>query len=1558
MRRRQKIDHVVLVRVIQWCLLCGLINLGADAQAQRPGGRSGLTSGSSESGIVAGTERRPDYLPEVYAIVGADLVVAPGRTIENGTVVVRRGVIEAVGTTDEVEVPYDAETIEGEGLTVYAGFIDLYTNIGASDIVPRSSTGLGRPIELSEFAQASTPPDNRNGLTPEFRVAEALSLPDSTTTSRRNLGFTSLLAAPDGAIATGQSALVSLGGLGRRESILAEPIALHINLSNPRGRQYGLLLDAFGIHDDEYCAGHGHSPEQEALLQFIQEAMAEAGPPDSGGFPGALMGVIAHLRQAMIDAEYHHECLEYYAFKGGPRPPYDPALETLHDARTGSLPTWWEAESRDEIHRVLDLAKEFGTTATIVGGTEAHKVIDRLKATESSVVLRIDFDEEPEVPTETEYRKKKIEERDQPLRSLQHAKDEWDERIGLAEVLDRESIPFAFTTDGLSRTTDYLEKIRTMIDAGLSTDAALRALTIEAARLAGVEQKVGTIEPGKLGHLVVWSDRFESEGAKPRVVLIDGLKFEIDDTARPSRPGDETDEKPDATVVFRIAEDSESELSLENAELVETALGEIEGVGGTESEIVDGKLTVSIKFGDEVQDQPVLEAIKAGLNELRHELPDGVQEPIVALAEAGSPHRGRGNRGPSRPRTRSTESEESELAESEVADDDTPFSDVATELDEDRMPTLKTGGDVLIKNATILPVTSESIAKGSVLILDGKFAEIGTDIEAPEDVTVIDAEGMVALPGVIDTHSHMAISGGVNEGSLSIVPEVRIKDVVTGDDSTIYRAAAGGVTAARLLHGSANTIGGQDGVIKLKYGNAARDLIIADGPQGIKFALGENVTRKRSSNPERFPFTRPGVEAVLIRAFDEALAYKAKRRAYAEAIAAGETPPPFRRDLRLESIAAILDGEIKIHSHCYRADEILMLLRTAERYGIRVQSLQHVLEGYKIAAEIAEHGASNSTFSDWYAYKVEAYDAIPHNAALLTKAGANVCIKSDSGEEIRHLPMEAAKMVRYGGLSEREALALVTINPARELGLDHRLGSIEVGKDADLALYDAHPLDGFAQCQLTLVDGEVVFQRFNAEGSPLLRPREGEHTSMPIASEQLRNQTLAIDLNPTGKYALTNGTIHPVSAPTIEGGTVIIESGLLTAVGGIEISIPEGATTIDLGGLDVWPGMIDAGTDLGLNEIGSISATQDVSELASYQPELRAAVAINPDSMIIGANRLSGVLTSFIRPTGGTISGQGCLADLFGWTWAEMVQDDELALYVNLPPAPPANLDAILQRVPAEFAARFRERFSNREKRLEEMKDQFRKALDFGAVVDAAIAHGDHPPVDPRLAALVPYARGEKPVVLAANGRGEILTAIKIANELEINAIISGGADAWMIAVELANAKVPVLISGTHRTPGSNEPYDAPYANPARLLEAGVTFAISSSGDASEGRNLPFEAAMASAYGLPVDEAVKAVTLSPALILGVDDRYGSIEAGKRANLVIAAGHLLQPTTEVKYLFVGGRPIPPESRQTELYERYCQRLQEVHSGISPLGLDRPTSEITKTPGSVSGPASQE
>jgi imidazolonepropionase-like amidohydrolase len=386
---------------------------------------------------------------------------------------------------------------------------------------------------------------------------------------------------------------------------------------------------------------------------------------------------------------------------------------------------------------------------------------------------------------------------------------------------------------------------------------------------------------------------------------------------------------------------------------------------------------------------------------------------------------------------------------------------------------------ILIQNATLLTVSHGTIERGSILIKDGKIAEVGGSVKAPKDAQVIDAGGQFVMPGIIDCHSHIAVDGSVNEGSVSVSSIVNIADVLNPDDVDIYRDLAGGVTVANVLHGSANAIGGQTIVIKLRWGQPASKLPFEGALPGIKFALGENPKRSNfSRGTARYPATRMGVEETIRGAFTEARDYKASWDLYNKRTSAGEKNliPP-RRDLRLEPLVEVLEGKRYVHSHCYREDEILMLLRVAKEFGFKVRTFQHVLEGYKVADEIAASGAGASTFSDWWAYKVEANDAIPYNAALMTRRGVLVSVNSDDAEEATHLNQEAAKSIKFGGLSHDEALKLVTLNPAIQLGIDKRVGTIDTGKDADLVIYNHDPLSDYAVVQKTLIDGRVYFDR-------------------------------------------------------------------------------------------------------------------------------------------------------------------------------------------------------------------------------------------------------------------------------------------------------------------------------------------------------------------------------------------------------------------------------------------------------------------------------------------------
>jgi len=393
-------------------------------------------------------------------------------------------------------------------------------------------------------------------------------------------------------------------------------------------------------------------------------------------------------------------------------------------------------------------------------------------------------------------------------------------------------------------------------------------------------------------------------------------------------------------------------------------------------------------------------------------------------------------------------------------------------------------GPTLIKNATVLTVTKGKLENADILLMNGKIAQIGKNLSAPAGAQVIDATGKYVMPGIIDPHSHTMIDA-VNERSLSVTSMVRIHDVLNPTDVNIYRQLAGGVTSINVLHGSANTIGGQNAVVKLKWGRPVEDMIFKAAPPGIKFALGENVTRKNSQTaaqaqgiPLRYPATRMGQEEVLRDAFTRARDYKATWDDYNARVAKGEkglVPP--EHDLELDPLVEVLEGKRFVHAHSYRADEMLMLLNVAKEFGFTVKTLQHGLEGYKIASEIAQAGTGLSTFADEWSYKVEAYDAIPYNVAILMRHGVVATVNSDSDERARRLNIDAAKMMRYGGLTEDEALKTITYNGAVQLGVQDHVGSLEVGKDADVVIWSGDPLSVYSSAETTFIDGEIFFDK-------------------------------------------------------------------------------------------------------------------------------------------------------------------------------------------------------------------------------------------------------------------------------------------------------------------------------------------------------------------------------------------------------------------------------------------------------------------------------------------------
>jgi imidazolonepropionase-like amidohydrolase len=784
-----------------------------------------------------------------------------------------------------------------------------------------------------------------------------------------------------------------------------------------------------------------------------------------------------------------------------------------------------------------------------------------------------------------------------------------------------------------------------------------------------------------------------------------------------------------------------------------------------------------------------------------------------------------------------------------------PASDLEVEIEADRVPKTK-GGDLLVRNATLL-----GIGPGSLLIRGGKIAAVGKDVDAPDGVPVVEGAGLVVMPGVVDCHSHIACEGGLNESSQTITPEVRVADVLNARDVDVWRNLTGGVTTANVLHGSANAIGGQNAVIKLKYGE--RDLLFPGAPRGVKFALGENPKQSNfhGNRGKRFPNTRMGVEAAI-------------RRAFAEARDAKDGRP----DLRLQALREILEGKIVVHCHCYRADEILMMLEVAKEHGLKLATLQHVLEGYRVMPEIAALGAGASTFSDWWAYKIEAHEAIPHNAALMAKAGILTSINSDYPDLARHLPLECAKAMKYGGLSEADALALVTINPAKQLGIGDRVGSLEVGKDGDLAIFNGHPLSSYSRCVMTVVDGQV---RFDARGAV------SHATAAFRPSERLRRPPGTPPK--TGAFSIVGATIHPVSAPPYVGTLSVVDG---------RITPQEQKEVVDGKGLHVYPGLISALSSVGLTEIGSVAGTRDEAEIGGVQPDLRALAAVNPHSELIPVARSTGVTAVLAAPQGSVVHGQSALIRLDGRTPREMAVREAWALHVTYPAL--AGTDEGKEK-------------DEDAKKLKAFREPFEAAKRYVGR-----------PRDLGLEAMQPYLKGERPVVFHANDERQIRASVAFAGEFGLKAVIAGGAEAWKVAGLLAEKKVPVILSGAMGVPSErHDPYDAAYAAPAKLAKAGVLFAISAAQDEWHGntRNLPYHAAWASAYGLPREEALKAVTLYPARILGVEDRLGSLEPGKDADLIVTTGDPLEVLTDLVHVFIRGRAVPLETKHTRLYERF-------------------------------------
>jgi len=736
-------------------------------------------------------------------------------------------------------------------------------------------------------------------------------------------------------------------------------------------------------------------------------------------YPSSLMGSIALFRQMYLDAEW---------YKNNPTQETNISLEYWN--KNQDLPQIFDAGDKLNILRADKIGDEFGKQYIIRGNGDEYQRLDAVKATNAKLIIPVNYPDALDV--ENPYEATMVE-----LDKLKH----WELAPANAANLAKSGIEFAFTASGLKKTDDFLPNVRKAVEYGLDKKIALKALTLTPATLLNAQNLVGSWEKGKIANFIVTDKDLFEKDAKILQNWVQGKPYEIN-----------KDNPADIRADYKLVVGSQ-EFTLKITGSIDKPDYKIFGkdtlkangkVEGTQIQLSfpkekDGDLIRLSGWFKDFKMQGEGQAadgswIKwsaektADFAEKKEDKKDEKTNPAENLGKLMYPFRAYGNL---------------EIPKAET---------------------------VLLKNATVWTNETEGIVNETdVLVKDGKIAQIGKNLSVT-GAKVIDATGKHLTSGIIDEHSHIAISRGVNEGVYVNSSEVRIGDVVNSEDINIYRQLAGGVVAAQLLHGSANPIGGQSALVKLRWGQLPENMKIQGADGFIKFALGENVVHANygSFGTTRFPQTRMGVEQVYVDAFTRAKEYEKNMKL---------NPKGTRKDLQMETMLEILNKKRFVSCHSYVQSEINMLMKVAEKFNFRINTFTHILEGYKVADKMKEHGVSASTFSDWWAYKYEVIHAIPYNAAIMTKVGVNTAINSDDAEMARRLNQEAAKTVKYGNMTEEQAWKMVTLNPAKMLHLDKNMGSVKVGKDADLVVWSDNPLSVYAKAEKTFVDGVLYFDR-------------------------------------------------------------------------------------------------------------------------------------------------------------------------------------------------------------------------------------------------------------------------------------------------------------------------------------------------------------------------------------------------------------------------------------------------------------------------------------------------
>lgn len=758
-------------------------------------------------------------------------------------------------------------------------------------------------------------------------------------------------------------------------------------------------------------------------------------------YPSSLMGAMALIRQTWYDADW---------YAANPNPDHENlSLEALQQQK--ELPWFFEARDYLEVLRASKLAQEFEQTLIVKGKGDEYKRIEEIHASGVSLILPLKFPDALDVsdPYNAMYA---------PLASMK----EWELDPANATLLYLANVPFVFTAEGLKKQEDIFKQLREVVKYGIPKKAVIAALTSTPAEWIGATD-LGSLEAGKRASFTIMSDNLFEDDAKLMETWVDGNrnsfvplnesqisgKYNLNIQGEIFTMKVKTKKEKITGMVYYPNEDSTELKGDFSKELIsfyffspksEDGLWRFSGKINYEGKIWDGR----------AQQDNGSWLVWSAIRQEKEASEDKKEDETITNPEIGS---------------------------------------VTYPLTAHGWDSVPQQQNFFFDNVTIWTCDSTGTFRGDVVVRDGKIAEVAKDIAQTPDLIYINGKGMHLTPGIVDEHSHIAISRGVNEGTEASSAEVRIGDVINPDDINIYRQLSGGVTTSQLLHGSANPIGGQSALIKLKWGLGADEMLIDDAPGFIKFALGENVKQSNwgDYNTIRFPQTRMGVEQVYYDYFYRAKAYQdawskynesAKKKGLFKPKNTVEMP---RKDLEMEALSEILDSNRFITCHSYVQSEINMLMHVSDSMGFHVNTFTHILEGYKVADKMKVRGIYASTFSDWWAYKFEVNEAIPYNAALLTEQGVLTGINSDDAEMGRRLNQEAAKTVKYGGVSEEEAVKMVTINPATMLHLQDRIGSVTVGKDADLVLWSGHPLSIYSKVEKTMIEGVIYFDRSQQE---------------------------------------------------------------------------------------------------------------------------------------------------------------------------------------------------------------------------------------------------------------------------------------------------------------------------------------------------------------------------------------------------------------------------------------------------------------------------------------------